>query len=219
MTDPDQTLLESWHRNARGWTAAVREARIGSRVVATDQAIVDAVLSLSPQTVMDIGCGEGWLARALAAQGIAVTGFDAVDALVNEARLRGGGFFYHFQYDDFSAGKIAIRADVLVCNFSLLGKGPDERLVAALPARLNPGGHVLIQTVHPDSQPDQTEGWRSEHWTDFGDGFEAASPWYYRSPERWQAMLISAGFGAVSCQPVRHPETGEGLSVILSAAL
>lgn len=219
MKDPDQSLLESWHQNAPAWTAAVRDSRIASRVAATDRAIVDHVLALSPQTVMDIGCGEGWLARALAAKGIAVTGFDAVDALVNEARLRGGGFFYHFQYDDFAAGKIAIRADVLVCNFSLLGKAPEERLVAALPARLNPGGQVLIQTVHPDTQPDTGEGWRNEDWRDFGEGFKSASPWYYRPPDVWQAMLAAAGFGAVSCDAVCHPETGQGLSVIIQASL
>ena len=38
--------------------------------------------------MLDIGCGEGWLARALEAEGIRVTGIDAVPGLIERARVR-----------------------------------------------------------------------------------------------------------------------------------
>jgi len=59
-------IVESWRNNAHAWTSAVREQRIDSRALVTDRAIVEAVLARAPRSVLDIGCGEGWLARRLA---------------------------------------------------------------------------------------------------------------------------------------------------------
>jgi 2-polyprenyl-3-methyl-5-hydroxy-6-metoxy-1,4-benzoquinol methylase len=70
-------LRRSWVANAPAWVDAVRGQRIESRCLVTDAAIVEAVLDQQPSTVLDLGCGEGWLARALASHGIEVTGVDA----------------------------------------------------------------------------------------------------------------------------------------------
>jgi len=59
----------------------------------TNRAILDTVLALRARRVLDIGCGEGWLGRALGAEGVAVTGIDAVDSLIAEARRLGGATF------------------------------------------------------------------------------------------------------------------------------
>jgi 2-polyprenyl-3-methyl-5-hydroxy-6-metoxy-1,4-benzoquinol methylase len=75
-------IIRSWNINAKPWARAIQAASILSRKLVTDRAIVDAVLSVSPGRVFDLGCGEGWLARALNAQGIEVTGADAVPELV-----------------------------------------------------------------------------------------------------------------------------------------
>ena len=72
--------------NASAWSAAVRERRIESRRTVTDAAIVAAVLEQNPRRVLDVGCGEGWLARALSAHGIDVTGIDTSAPLIEAAR-------------------------------------------------------------------------------------------------------------------------------------
>lgn len=61
----DAKILDAWRRNAAPWTAAVRGRQIESRRLMTDRAMVDAVLGRAPRSVLDLGCGEGWLARAL----------------------------------------------------------------------------------------------------------------------------------------------------------
>jgi len=71
----------------------VRGNQIESRALVTNQAIVDAVLSRSPSTVLDIGCGEGWLVRALSSHGIDAVGVDVVPELIEHAKQAGGGTF------------------------------------------------------------------------------------------------------------------------------
>jgi 2-polyprenyl-3-methyl-5-hydroxy-6-metoxy-1,4-benzoquinol methylase len=91
MTDAHETrLARSWEANADAWTAAVREGAIASRGAGTDAAIVAACAAALPSldgaAVLDVGCGEGWLARTLAAHGARVLGIDASAPLVDAAR-------------------------------------------------------------------------------------------------------------------------------------
>ena len=85
----DQRILESWTINASPWTRAVREKQIASRRLATDQAIIDAIVDCKPKSVLDVGCGEGWLVRALTERGIQAAGVDAIPALIERARQAG----------------------------------------------------------------------------------------------------------------------------------
>ena len=104
LDTPEADILRSWRVNAKHWTAAVRSQAIPSRKLVTDRAIVDAVRSVEPQRVLDIGCGEGWLARALQRGGLEVVGIDCVPELVEEARRLGGGTFECRAYEDIANG-------------------------------------------------------------------------------------------------------------------
>lgn len=81
----EQRIIESWHANAAAWARAIRAANIASRKMVTDQAIVDAVSSVSCTRILDLGCGEGWLARALCGLGMSVSGVDVVAELITIA--------------------------------------------------------------------------------------------------------------------------------------
>jgi hypothetical protein len=54
----DQQIIESWKKNVQPWIAAIREGEIENRLLVTNQAVMDAVFSRAPKTVLDIGCGE-----------------------------------------------------------------------------------------------------------------------------------------------------------------
>ncbi|HKE48621.1 MAG TPA: class I SAM-dependent methyltransferase, partial [Rhodanobacteraceae bacterium] len=143
-------MRSSWERNAAAWTDAVRERRIASRRAGTDAAIVAAVLRSQPESVLDVGCGEGWLARELSARGCRVSGIDASEALIVSARNLGGGTFVAMTYAGIAARADALGApfDVVVCNFSLLEEDLSAEL-RALRSVLAADGLLLIQTVHP----------------------------------------------------------------------
>jgi 2-polyprenyl-3-methyl-5-hydroxy-6-metoxy-1,4-benzoquinol methylase len=152
VIDPlsDEKIVQSWHTNATPWTSAVREQRIESRRLVTDRAIVDAVVSRSPESVLDLGCGEGWLVRALHAQGVRrVIGVDVVPALVEQARSAGGGEFRVASYEAIAHGELRVSVDVTVANFALIGKDAVDALVRSTPTLLRPGGTLVVQTLHP----------------------------------------------------------------------
>jgi SAM-dependent methyltransferase len=173
-------IIRSWNINAKPWARAIQAASILSRTRVTDRAIVDAVSSVSPGRVFDLGCGEGWLSRALSALGIEVTGVDAVPELVAQAMHRGGG---RYQVADYLA--IAERRlecgpfDAAVCNFSLLGKESVNALLSAIPHYVDAAGHLIVQTLHPvaacGEHPYQ-DGWRAGNWAGFGAEFSDPLP-------------------------------------------
>jgi 2-polyprenyl-3-methyl-5-hydroxy-6-metoxy-1,4-benzoquinol methylase len=144
----DKEILLSWEKNVSPWTKAVQEKQIDSRKLVTDQAIVDAVSSLFANKILDIGCGEGWLVRALAARSCSVTGLDAVSGLIDKAKEHGGGTFHILEYEQISPGSLNEKYDIAVCNVSLLGKELVEHIFKVISEILNTGGKLIVQTLH-----------------------------------------------------------------------
>jgi 2-polyprenyl-3-methyl-5-hydroxy-6-metoxy-1,4-benzoquinol methylase len=164
----DAKIIDSWHKNAAPWTAAVRDNQIESRRLVTNQAIVEAILSRSPRTALDIGCGEGWLVRELAAHGIRSVGVDVVSDLIDRAVRAGGGDFRVASYEDIAAGSLDLEVDAAVANFSLIGRESVDSLLAHIPRLLTPNGALIVQTLHPAVAVGDVpyfDGWRAGSWT------------------------------------------------------
>ncbi|WNO10802.1 class I SAM-dependent methyltransferase [Teredinibacter sp. KSP-S5-2] len=214
----EKQILNSWAKNASPWVNAIQEKQIQSRNLVTDQAIIDTVMSYSPNNVLDIGCGEGWLARALFARGVSVTGVDATEKLISQARQFGGGEFQILPYDQISSSAIPGRYDLAVCNFSLLGKDSVEYLFKTLPELLQPQGRFIVQTLHPHASYGQAryeDGWRSGSWDGFSQEFVDPAPWYFRTLESWVNLFLNNGFTLGELKETINPQTGALASLIL----
>lgn len=223
MTDEEReaALIWSWMANADAWTRAVREGRIESRRVATDAAIVRAVVERGPRRVLDLGCGEGWLMRALAERGIETVGLDVSMELVYVAEETGGGRFRCCSYDEVVEDPTRAGGpyDAIACNFSLL-HADLVPLLAALRQNLNPGGALVVQTVHPwtaAGEEPYADGWRTETFAAFGGEFAEPMPWYFRTLESWMDALRGAGFRLAALREPTHPGTGRPLSLLMVA--
>jgi 2-polyprenyl-3-methyl-5-hydroxy-6-metoxy-1,4-benzoquinol methylase len=154
-----------------------------------------------PGPFVDIGCGEGWLARAIAAQGREVLGVDASLPLIEAARraaVSSGARFEQASYVELADRRQALGGPfaVAVCNFALL----DDQLTNALTSIrsvLVPRGVLLIQTVHPFTACGSgayRNGWREETFDAFGGRFPSPMPWYFRTVASWIEDVRRAGY-------------------------
>jgi SAM-dependent methyltransferase len=229
----EQEIIRSWHSNAAPWSEAIRTASIASRKLVTNQAIIDAVASVAPSRLLDIGCGEGWLARAVSALGINVTGIDIVPELIAQAAaasdapagtaasggtMPGRTVFVVQDYASIANQRWnGGRFDAAVCNFSLLGEESVDSLIAAVPHYLEQSGYLIIQTLHPiavcGAEPCQ-DGWREGSWQGFSGNFRDPGPWYFRTLENWRALLERCGFDILECREPRAAGAVTPASVI-----
>ncbi|WP_339487603.1 class I SAM-dependent methyltransferase [Pseudomonas sp. EL_65y_Pfl2_R95] len=218
--DKPSQMMRSWQANAQAWTHVVREQRLPSRRLVTDAALLEAIEQCSPTRVLDVGCGEGWLCRALAKKHVEVIGVDASQPLIMQARAADPypQRYHHCAYDQLAqAGHALGQFDLLVCNFALL----DEVLLPSLKAlstRVTETGHLLIQTLHPwqacNGQPYQ-DGWRVEQFSDFAGEFVEPMPWFFRTLGSWLELLAEAGWQLQLLREPLHPQQQQPASLLL----
>jgi len=107
---------------------------------------------LDAKDVLDVGCGGGILAEAMAQKGACVTGIDMAELSLKIARLHlhESGLevdYQHTTVEDFAADNTA-RFDIITC-LELLEHVPDPASVIDAAARLlKPGGLLFLSTIN-----------------------------------------------------------------------
>lgn len=202
----------SWDANAASWIVAVRTRALPSRHF-TDQALLQRIASRPWQSLLDLGCGEGWLLRRLAEQpGVRLFGVDGCAALIEAAAAAQADACYACaEYAALeSCPQLADqRFDWVVCNFALFGAAEDAAALRVALARLAPEGRLLIQTL-----PGEDAGaLRCECFSALP-GCWTPMPYRLRSDADWQQLITAAG-GTLADTTTVHDCDGHPLSVLM----
>jgi 2-polyprenyl-6-hydroxyphenyl methylase/3-demethylubiquinone-9 3-methyltransferase len=113
---------------------------------------IDLRARLKSKMVLDVGCGGGILAEAMARKGAQVTGIDLAEASLRAARRHMEASGLTIDYRLIAAEELAASEpqsfDVVTC-MEMLEHVPDPAAVVDACSRLaKPGGHVFFSTVN-----------------------------------------------------------------------
>jgi SAM-dependent methyltransferase len=151
--------LPLWERHAKWWQEEFTDG--------ADPEYEEQILPLVEQhlmgsrRVLDVGCGEGQLARRAAALGAEVVGVDPTHNQITVARARGGGP----RYGEAAAERLPFADqafDAVVMCLVIEHIDPIEPAIEEMARVLAPGGRFLLLMNHPLLQTTGS-GWIDDH--------------------------------------------------------
>jgi 2-polyprenyl-6-hydroxyphenyl methylase/3-demethylubiquinone-9 3-methyltransferase len=113
---------------------------------------IAARVALAGKQVIDVGCGGGILAEAMAEHGAGVTGIDASDGAIRIAKLHQARSRSQVRYRVAVPEALVAEEpgsyDVVTCMEIVEHVPYPERLVEACARLVRPGGHVFLSTIN-----------------------------------------------------------------------
>jgi 2-polyprenyl-6-hydroxyphenyl methylase / 3-demethylubiquinone-9 3-methyltransferase len=152
MANADPAELEKFGRLAHRWWDPEGEFRPLHEINPLRLDWIAQHAALEGSKVLDVGCGGGILAEAMARRGAQVTGIDLSDKALRVAQLHLLESRLEVQYENVSvedyAAAHAGKFDVVTC-MELLEHVPEPAAMVAACARLvRPGGQVFFSTIN-----------------------------------------------------------------------
>jgi 2-polyprenyl-6-hydroxyphenyl methylase/3-demethylubiquinone-9 3-methyltransferase len=151
-TNVDPAELEKFSELAHRWWDPQSEFRPLHEINPLRLDHIDRIAALQGKKVLDVGCGGGILAEAMAAKGAQVTGIDLADKPLKVAQLHLLESGQQVDYRRIAVEELAQQApasfDVVTC-MEMLEHVPDPAsVVQACAALLKPGGHAFFATLN-----------------------------------------------------------------------
>jgi ubiquinone/menaquinone biosynthesis C-methylase UbiE len=143
---------DTYAQNSEFWIKIIRQGLDRYRTELTDAAVLGAIGSCEGLTVLDGGCGEGYLSRDLAMRGATAFGIDTSGALVTAAEQEGERLGLRIKYQVASLEAIPYAGkqfDVVVCNHVISDVANPEAALKEIGRVTKPGGKLVLLMLHP----------------------------------------------------------------------
>ncbi len=151
MTQTEPTA-NPWDDYADEYDRWLRDREPGQLVDGAFPArLLELLGDLREQEVLDAGCGQGFLARMLAARGARVTGIDLSPRLIDKARVLDADSLIEYRVADLSLPELEGHFD-LIASYLVLNDVRDYRgFAATLASVAKPGARIVLGFNNPYS--------------------------------------------------------------------
>jgi 2-polyprenyl-3-methyl-5-hydroxy-6-metoxy-1,4-benzoquinol methylase len=142
----------SYDVNANFWVQIIHEQRDRYRTTLTNPAVLQAISPADGLTVLDAGCGEGYLSRMLAEGGAKVTGIDSSAELIKAARSHelANQLPVSFDVGDLSSLPYGPEEfDLVLCNHVMNDLQDPSGAIHEFSRVLRNDGRLIILMLHP----------------------------------------------------------------------
>jgi 2-polyprenyl-3-methyl-5-hydroxy-6-metoxy-1,4-benzoquinol methylase len=143
---------DAYAGNSTFWVRIIRGNLDRYRTGLTDPAVLAAIGLVEGRTVLDGGCGEGYMSRELARRGATVTGLDISPPLISAARNerdRLGLKINHYVASLESIPEPDETFDTVVCNHVLNDLDDPSTALKELGRVTKSGGRLALMMLHP----------------------------------------------------------------------
>lgn len=147
---------EMWNRKAHFWDEMHGEGGNNFHRQLVEPSVLQLLQLRAGESVLDVGCGNGALARRLAREGAAVTAFDFSAAMIALARERDRTSQTSVDYQVIDATDEAAllrlgarRFDAVACTMSLMDLPTIDPLFSAASRLLKRAGRLVFASMHP----------------------------------------------------------------------
>lgn len=212
---PTEASHQQWEEIADWWDTALGDEgeSLGARALAS--ALMRRIRPGAGQTVLEVACGNGWLARKMAACGARVIACDFSARLLEHARRRSGSTSDRIAYHKVDVASApdwaalpATRCDAAVCNLGLMDMADLSLLFLNVAARLKPGAPFVCTVINP-ATPGLADAAPTGPLSAIGlPGQPRPHNYYHRTQAELERLARQAGFDLETAEL----HTGEALA-------
>ncbi len=143
---------DTYAANSEFWVRIIREDLDRYRTELTDAAVLSAIGEVDGKSVLDGGCGEGYLSRAIVRRGATVTGLDLSGSLIREASSEADRLDLKIKHYVASLDSIPeddATFDAVVCSHVMTDVVDAAAALKEIGRVTAPGGRLVVLMLHP----------------------------------------------------------------------
>ena len=202
-----EDALSTTSASTSQWNAA-DYARVGSFVPQLGAAAVDLLDPQPGEHILDVGCGDGVLTKAIIDRGASVVGIDNSANMIDAAKAAG----LDAHRLDAADMRFDAEFDAAFSNAALHWMLDKVAVAAAVFRALKPGGRFAGEMGGMDNIAILRRGIRDE-LTERGYPVPSEDPQWYASPEQFQRIYGGAGFVDIDARIIpRQTELASGVA-------
>lgn len=175
----------------KGWDADGYDRSFGY-VSSYGRGLLGLLAAVPGERVLDLGCGTGELAAALADLGIEVRGIDADASMIRQARAKHPGI--GFEQADGHHFVVADPVDAVLSNAALHWMLDPSAVIARVRAALRPGGRFVAEFGGQGNVAIIRTAVRDAAAAAGVDPGRVHVPWFFPSPAEYATLLEVGGF-------------------------